>query len=66
MQLDALIKHFQENPYWDYATKLRIAESLGMTYAQVSKWSWDTRKKLGLKTQHAFRCNIKGKAQRKD
>ena len=32
-QLDALISHFQENPYWDYATKLRIAENLKMTYA---------------------------------
>ena len=49
-QLDALLKYFNQQPFWDYPTKIAICEKLGMTLAQVSKWNWDHRKKLGIAT----------------
>ena len=49
-QIEVLLRQFNRNPKWDYATKIAIAESLGMTLAQVAKWNWDHRKKLGIST----------------
>ena len=40
-----LVDYFNTNPVWDYETKVRIAEEIGMTFNQVSKWNWDYRKK---------------------
>ena len=48
MQL--LVDYFNLNPIWDYETKVRIAEEIGMTFNQVSKWNWDYRKKQGIST----------------
>lgn len=42
--------HFNRNPTWEYAHKIAICEQLGMTLAQVQKWNWDYKKKLGMKT----------------
>ena len=47
-QVRTLLQHFEENPIWDYAKKIAICEELGMTVAQIQKWSWDHRQKLGL------------------
>jgi len=51
VQIKALQYHFKRQPVWDHATKISIAESLGMTLNQVSKWNWDQRKKEGISTQ---------------
>lgn len=32
---------------WDYETKCDLAIKLDFTFAQVSKWYWDRRKKAG-------------------
>ena len=45
-----LRKYFNESPIWDYGLKIRIASEIGMTFNQVSKWNWDHRKRLGMKT----------------
>ena len=50
-QIKCLLEHFERNPVWNYQKKLHIAESLGMTLSQVSKWNWDERKKKGMCTQ---------------
>ena len=42
--------HFKRNPTWDYITKIGICEQLGMTLAQVQKWNWDNKKRLGMET----------------
>ena len=44
-QIKCLNEHFKFNPVWNYQKKLHIAEQLGMTLSQVSKWNWDERKK---------------------
>ena len=49
-QMDVLLKHFNENPKWSMALKIQIAEEIGMTFHQVSKWNWDYRKKMGIST----------------
>ena len=43
-----LLTYFNQNPVWDYATKVKIAAEVGMTFNQISKWSWDYRKKQGI------------------
>ena len=43
-----LQQHFDENPVWDYPMKIAICEQLNMTLAQVSKWNWDCRRRLGM------------------
>ena len=50
-QIEILIQHFKRKSVWDYAEKVAIAEELGMTFGQVSKWNWDHRKKLGMHTK---------------
>ena len=50
-QVQALLDYFEKDPNWDYATKICIAEKIGMTFSQVSKWNWDHRKKLGMSTE---------------
>ena len=47
-----LVDYFNINPTWDYAIKVKIAEEIGMTLNQVSKWNWDHRKKLGFRTSN--------------
>ena len=47
-QMEALLRHFDEKPIWDYAKKIAICEELEMTMAQVQKWNWDQRQKVGL------------------
>lgn len=49
-EIGVLLQHFNRNPIWDYPTKIAIAEQLGMTFGQISKWNWDHRKKLGMCT----------------
>ena len=57
VQLSVLKRHFERNPVWDYHCKIKICEELGLTMAQVQKWHWDHRQKLGLgkKTQSKLR-----------
>ena len=47
-QVQILLEHFAREPVWSHAKKIAICEELGMTVAQIQKWSWDHRQKLGL------------------
>ena len=49
-QMEILMKYFSENPTWSMAHKIQIAEEIGMTFHQVSKWNWDYRRKMGIST----------------
>ena len=49
-QMTILMKYFDENPTWSMAKKIQIADEIGMTFHQVSKWNWDQRKKRGIST----------------
>ena len=49
-QMGILTEFFERDPNWTYATKMKIASTIGMTPNQVSKWNWDQRKKLGMST----------------
>ena len=49
-QIKRLKEIFAQDPVWDYSKKITIAEELGMTLQQVSKWNWDHRKKNGVST----------------
>ena len=49
-QMEILVKYFEEEPKWSMAKKIAIAEEIGMTFHQVSKWNWDYRKKMGIST----------------
>ena len=37
-----------KDPSWDYQKKVDLAIKLGFTFAQVSKWNWDRKKKAGI------------------
>ena len=50
VQMQVLMDQFCINPEWTFSTKIKIAKQIGMTLNQVSKWNWDQRKKLGLRT----------------
>ena len=54
-QIQVLLDYFEKDPNWDYPTKICIAEQIGMTFSQVSKWNWDHRKKLGMSTERRRR-----------
>ena len=54
-QMEILNQFFNQNPDWTYALKMRIAQEIGMTPNQVSKWNWDQRKKLGMPTERKQR-----------
>jgi len=41
---------FKKNPVWTDQLKRNIANEIGMTRHQVSKWNWDMRKKKGIPT----------------
>ncbi len=45
-----LKSYFAENPEWSFTTKMEVANKIGMTVGQVSKWNWDMRKKMGMDT----------------
>lgn len=49
-QMEILVSEFQRSNKWSYKDKIRIAEQIGMTFHQVSKWNWDYRKKMGIDT----------------
>lgn len=49
-QMAALVKYFNECPEWSMAKKIEIADEIGMTFHQISKWNWDYRKKMGIAT----------------
>ena len=49
-QIKRLKEIYAQDPVWDYSKKITIAEELGMTLQQVSKWNWDHRKKNGVST----------------
>lgn len=49
-QIKRLKEIYAQEPVWDYSKKITIAEELGMTLQQVSKWNWDHRKKNGVST----------------
>ena len=49
-QMEVLIKYFNESPEWSMAKKIQIADEIGMTFHQISKWNWDYRKKMGIAT----------------
>jgi hypothetical protein len=51
LQMNVLMEHFNQDPSWSYALKMKIATQIGMTPNQVSKWNWDMRKKMGLPTE---------------
>ena len=46
-QTQILETEYAKNPNWTYELKCDLAIRLGFTYAQVSKWNWDKRKKEG-------------------
>jgi hypothetical protein len=43
-----LENEFLKDPNWSYQKKVDLAIALGFTFAQVSKWNWDMRKKEGI------------------
>ena len=45
-----LLEYFTKSPFWDYETRIRIAADCDLTFNQVSKWNWDHRRRLGMKT----------------
>lgn len=53
--LAILEKAFQESldggDEWEYEYKCDLALKLDFTFAQVSKWYWDRRKKAGMLTE---------------
>ena len=49
-QMEILVAEFEKSSKWSYKDKIRIAEQIGMTFHQVSKWNWDYRKKMGVDT----------------
>ena len=49
-QIHVLQAYFDENPVWSDEKKRAIAQEIGMTRHQVSKWNWDMRKKKGIPT----------------
>ena len=51
--ISILAKHFELNPFWNYEKKILIAEEVGMTYMQVSKWCWDEKQRQGISTKRA-------------
>ena len=48
VQIQVLKSYFERDPHWNYATKIKICEELGMTMAQIQKWNWDHRQRLGM------------------
>ena len=50
-QMEILREKFQEQPVWSYSMKMRIAEEIGMTVNQVSKWNWDERRLHNISTK---------------
>ena len=48
--METLVAEFEKSNKWSYKDKIRIAELIGMTFHQVSKWNWDYRKKMGVDT----------------
>ena len=56
--VEKLVNYFNMKPIWDYGLKVRIAEELGMTFNQVSKWNWDYRKKQGFNTKRGKRHQV--------
>lgn len=46
-----LENEFKKDPNWSYQKKVDLALRLGFTFAQVSKWNWDMRKKEGIETK---------------
>lgn len=50
-QMKVLMAEFKKDSDWSYEKKIRIGEQIGMTFHQVSKWSWDQRKKVGISTE---------------
>ena len=47
-QVDRLLEHFVNDPFWDVDKKVEIANELGMSYTQVGKWHWDKKKETGM------------------
>ena len=41
---------FEKNPNWSYELKAELAIKLSFTLAQISKWLWDKKKKMGIPT----------------
>lgn len=50
-QKEFLVEEFNKNHNWTFKDKIMIAEKIGMTVQQVSKWHWDYRKKQGIDTK---------------
>ncbi len=44
-QKNILENEYLKDPNWDYEKKCELALLLNFTFAQVSKWNWDRRKK---------------------
>lgn len=44
-QKNILENEYVKDPNWDYEKKCELALALNFTFAQVSKWNWDRRKK---------------------
>ena len=49
-QMELLKEYFQQEPVWAYAKKMSIADEIGMTVNQVSKWNWDERRLNNMST----------------
>ena len=49
-QVKVLRHYFEQNHIWSDELKRQIANEIGMTRHQVSKWNWDMRKKKGIPT----------------
>ena len=50
-QMAILREKFDEEPVWSYSKKMQIAEEIGMTVNQVSKWNWDERRLHNMSTK---------------
>ena len=50
-QMEILREKFNDEPVWSYAKKMQIAEEIGMTVNQVSKWNWDERRLHNISTK---------------
>lgn len=59
-QLEILFQEFQQYPDWDKEQISRLMKKTGLTEAQIYKWGWDQKKKIGFqeKAKRLEKCNL--------
>ena len=55
-ETEVLENEYKKNENWSYELKCELAIKLGFTFARVSKWLWDRKKR-----RPSNRNNTKGK-----